>query len=86
MGALYVFPETCRRNYCFYLFQTKHRTIQDLKRKAESDTENTLSKLSAVEAEKTSVAMQVADVQAENSQLRGEISALRKAQKWVTLC
>lgn len=55
--------------------------MHDLKRQVEAETENTLSRLTAVETEKQSVAMRVVDYQAENSQLKGEIQAMLKAQK-----
>ncbi|XP_041457391.1 centrosomal protein of 89 kDa-like [Lytechinus variegatus] len=57
------------------------RSMHDMKRQVEAETENTLSRLTAVETEKQSVAMRVADCQAENSQLKGEIQAMQKAQK-----
>eukprot|EP00057_Strongylocentrotus_purpuratus_P034708 XP_796264.3 PREDICTED: centrosomal protein of 89 kDa [Strongylocentrotus purpuratus] len=57
------------------------RSMHDLKRQVEAETENTLSRLTAVETEKQSVAMRVVDYQAENSQLKGEIQAMLKAQK-----
>ncbi|XP_054762666.2 centrosomal protein of 89 kDa-like [Lytechinus pictus] len=57
------------------------RSMHDMKRQVEAETENTLSRLTTVETEKQSVAMRVADCQAENSQLKGEIQAMQKAQK-----
>lgn len=66
-------------NYCCIIFL--YRSMHDLKRQVEAETENTLSRLTAVETEKQSVAMRVVDYQAENSQLKGEIQAMLKAQK-----
>ncbi|XP_071484726.1 uncharacterized protein [Diadema antillarum] len=57
------------------------RSMQDLRRQNEAETETTLSKLTSVEAEKTGVVMRLTSVQAENSQLKGEILALNKANK-----
>ncbi|XP_033112272.1 centrosomal protein of 89 kDa-like isoform X2 [Anneissia japonica] len=65
------------------------KAIEELKSKQRLEIENTLSKLSSVEAEKKNLAIRIADVEAEKTQMEAEIRALhrdkRKSQQKVVL-
>ena len=57
--------------------------MDEFRHKHEDELENVRSKLTSVQSEKKTLALKIADMQAEKSQMEGEIKALNKAQKWV---
>ena len=57
------------------------RSMDELRHTHEDELDNLRSKLTSVQSEKKNVAMKLAEMHAEKSQMEGEIKALNKAQK-----
>ncbi len=55
--------------------------MDELRHTHEDELDNLRSKLTSVQSEKKNVAMKLAEMHAEKSQMEGEIKALNKAQK-----
>ena len=70
-------------NKSFEISCLPSRSMDEFRHKHEEELENVRSKLTSVQSEKKTLALKIADMQAEKSQMEGEIKALNKAQKWV---